>query len=51
MRPARRDPEDDPIANFMLSLGVVGLAIFMGAVTLACFCVAHRLVSFFYPGA
>lgn len=47
----RRDPEDDPIADFMLALGPTGVAIFMAAATLACFCVAHRLVSFFYPGA
>lgn len=42
----RRDPEDDPIANFMLALGPTGVAIFMAAATLACFCLAHGLVSF-----
>lgn len=41
----RRDPEDDPIANFMMELGPTGVAIFMAAATLAGFCVAYHLVS------
>lgn len=44
MKP-RRDPADDPISNFLLALGPAGVAIFMAAATLACFCVAHRIAS------
>lgn len=41
----RRNPENDPIANFLLALGPAGVAIFMAAATLACFCVSHRIAS------
>lgn len=47
----RRNPDDDAVVDFILHLGWPRFAILLAAACLAGFCLAHRLVSFFYPGA
>ena len=48
---ARRDPEDDPIVDFILDLGVPRFVALLAAACLAGFCIAHPIATFLFPGA
>ncbi|UAN04414.1 hypothetical protein [Achromobacter mucicolens] len=41
----RRNPEDDPIVDFILALGIPRFMALLAAACAASFCVAHRIAS------